>query len=210
MQVTLERQYPVAAGRDAAWRILSDLRELAGCMPGAQITEQIDDTRYKGTVRVKIGPAVAAFAGDIDVLATDADAGSMHILGKGADKAGSSASMDLTATLLPAPDAGCLLAGKADVIVNGKFAQFGGRMMTSVADTILSQFAEAFSAKAQALQAAPEAAADGGPGIPAGIAGGQAAAAPGPASPVPRELNALALLWRALRNYLTSLFGRKA
>ncbi|GAA4334466.1 hypothetical protein GCM10023144_26740 [Pigmentiphaga soli] len=177
MEVKLDKEYTVAAGRDAAWQVLADIRELATCMPGAQITGQADDTHYKGSVRVKVGPAVAAFAGDIEVLEIDPAGHRLRILGKGADKGGSSASMTLAAEVVPDGERSKLL-GHADVIVNGKFAQFGGRMMGSVADMVLAQFADTFSKKAAAVEAAAAA----GAGAAAGAAPANAAAtAPGPA-----------------------------
>ena len=103
--------------------------------------------------------------------------------------------MDLTARLVAADGGMSTLVGKADVVVAGKFAQFGGRMMNSVSDMILAQFADTFSQKAAALQAASAA---------------EAAAAPAPA-PVtaPKELNALTIVWALVRRFFASLFGRK-
>ncbi|MDH5204181.1 MAG: SRPBCC family protein [Hylemonella sp.] len=198
MEVTLDKQYPVAAGIDAAWTVLSNINELATCMPGASITEQVDEKNYKGAVRVKVGPAVAAFSGTIEVLELDVASRTLKMIGKGADKGGSSASMELTANLLPAEDGQCALKGHAQVIVNGKFAQFGGRMMTSVSDMILAQFAEVFSQKAQALQ-----------GAAAPVAEGAAPAAAVAAPVVAKEFNALGFMWSMIRNWVSSLFGKK-
>ena len=213
MEVTIEKQYPVAAAMPAAWAVLSDMHALATCMPGAQITEDVDATHFMGSVRVKVGPAVAAFAGTIEILALDAASHTLKMLGKGADKGGSSASMELTAQLLPGEGGHCVLAGHAAVIVNGKFAQFGGRMMNSVSDMILAQFAEVFSQKAQALQAsqaapvdhsaAPHVAADGATAAPA--------AAPAVSAPVvATEFNALGLVWALIKNFFAGLFGKKS
>jgi carbon monoxide dehydrogenase subunit G len=198
MQVTIDKKYRVAARAESAWKVLTNIPELTTCMPGAQIIEQIDATHFKGSVRVKVGPAVAAFAGDIEVLSVDAAARTLRMLGKGADKGGSSASMELTATLAPAADGTSTLQGKADVIVNGKFAQFGGRMMTSVSDMILGQFAEAFSEKAHALEDAARSTGSTSPGRPAMSASAV------------RDLNALSLLWGLLRGWFIGLFGRKS
>ena len=198
MEVVLDKQYPVAAGLDAGWAVLSNMHELATCMPGAQITEEIDATHYKGSVRVKVGPAVAAFAGTIDVLTLDPATRTLKMMGKGADKSGSSASMELTATLVPAENGHSTLQGHAEVIVNGKFAQFGGRMMTSVSDMILAQFAEVFSQKAQALQ-----------GAAAPVAGAAPVAAPS-APVVAKEFNALAFMWAMIRKFFADLFRRKS
>jgi carbon monoxide dehydrogenase subunit G len=206
MQVILEKTYPIKAPLPACWSVLSDITELATCMPGAAITEKIDDSHYKGQVKVKVGPATAAFAGDIEVQAVDADAHSLTLLGKGADKGGSSASMQLTATLRAEDDGSTSLVGLADVVVNGKFAQFGGRMMTSVSDMILGQFAGHFEAKAiAAAQSLPTAAAG------AGSAAGQEAATSTPAAPaVAGELNGVAILWGLVKNFFLGLFGKKA
>jgi len=200
MEVVLDKQYPVAAGTDAAWTVLSNMHELATCMPGAQITEDIDATHYKGSVRVKVGPAVAAFAGTIEVLALDPASRTLKMIGKGADKGGSSASMELTAKLVPADNGYSTLEGHAEVIVNGKFAQFGGRMMTSVSDMILAQFADVFSQKAQAVQ---------GSNAPAGALAAEGVV-PAAAPVVAKEFNALGLVWALIKDFFASLFGRKA
>jgi len=197
----------------AAWAVLSDMQALATCMPGAQITETVDATHFMGSVRVKVGPAVAAFAGTIEILTLDAASHTLKMLGKGADKGGSSASMELTAQLLPGEGGHCVLAGHAAVIVNGKFAQFGGRMMNSVSDMILAQFAEVFSQKAQALQASQAAPVDHSA---AAQSGGDSAAAsaptPAPAVAAPvvaTEFNALGLVWALIKNFFAGLFGKK-
>jgi len=215
MEVVIEKKYPVSAGIPAAWAVLSDMHALATCMPGAQITEDIDATHFMGSVRVKVGPAVAAFAGTIEILALDAATQTLKMLGKGADKGGSSASMELTASLLPGENGHCVLAGHAAVIVNGKFAQFGGRMMNSVSDMILAQFAEVFSQKAQALQAsAPSGQADAGSSPSANNQVHQASSGTvtpsTPAAPVvATEFNALGLIWSLVKQFFAGLFGKK-
>lgn len=215
MEVTIDKQYPIPAGEKACWQVLSNITELATCMPGATITEQLDDTHYKGTVKVKVGPATAAFAGDIEVLGVDEGARQIRLLGKGADKGGSSASMELTASLDVQDDHSVNLIGKADVIVNGKFAQFGGRMMTSVSDMILKQFADNFSVKAQAAQAALSPVGEGTSQSTAqtngsdtqAAAGTEAASAP-QAPKMQTELNGLAIAWMLIKNFFARLFGK--
>jgi len=213
MEVTIEKQYPVAAAMPAAWAVLSDMQALATCMPGAQITETVDATHFMGSVRVKVGPAVAAFAGTIEILTLDAASHTLKMLGKGADKGGSSASMELTAQLLPGEGGHCVLAGHAAVIVNGKFAQFGGRMMNSVSDMILAQFAEVFSQKAQALQASQAAPVDHSAAAQSGSDSAAASApTPAPAAAAPvvaTEFNALGLVWALIKNFFAGLFGKK-
>jgi carbon monoxide dehydrogenase subunit G len=205
MQVTLDKRYPIKAPLAACWRVLSDVTALATCMPGAAITEQVDETHYKGSVKVKVGPATAAFAGEIELLSVDVAAHSISLMGKGADKNGSSASMQLTATLEAAADGSTNLLGKAEVIVNGKFAQFGGRMMTSVSDMILAQFAGNFEIKTIAL--APESSVEEF-SLAQGVA--EPAAAVSPAPQAVTELNGLSIAWMLIKKFFGRLVGKKS
>ncbi len=206
MEVKLDKQYPLDVDAARAWALLTDLKATAGCMPGAEITEQLSDTSYKGGVKVKVGPAVAQFGGTVDVIESVAAERKMVLRGKGADKGGSSASMDLTAIIVPDPanPAHCVLNGQAAVIVNGKFAQFGGRMMVQVSDMLLAQFVENFRQTALTLPA--------GEGTAVSSAAATAtAAAPATAAPVvAREINGLAIFWALLKSWFGGLMGKKA
>jgi carbon monoxide dehydrogenase subunit G len=212
MEVVIDKRYPIPASPEQCWQVLSDVVDLATCMPGASITEKLDDTHYKGSVKVKVGPATAAFAGDIEIQGIDAALKEIRMLGKGADRGGSSASMQLTASLLSQPDGSTSLVGKATVIVNGKFAQFGGRMMTSVSDMILQQFADNFSIKAQAITVQTAQAAAGQSGQTAGTDQPtiEATVSPKPAAPAAMhtELNGLAIAWMLIKNFFQGLFGK--
>jgi carbon monoxide dehydrogenase subunit G len=206
MEVKLDKQYPLDVDAARAWALLSDLNATAACMPGAEITEQLSDTSYKGGVKVKFG-------GTVDVLEKVDAERKVVMRGKGADKGGSSASMDLTATIVPDPanPAHCVLNGSAAVIVNGKFAQFGGRMMVQVSEMILGQFVDNFRQAAQALPGG--AAADAAPAA----AGAQADAAPAAAAAtvaappkVASEINGLAIVWALIKGWFGGLFGKRA
>lgn len=203
MEVKLDKQYPLNVDAERAWQLLSDLKAVAGCMPGAEITEQLGENSYKGGVKVKVGPAVAQFAGQVDVLETVPAERKMVLRGKGADKGGSSATMDLTAIIVPdaANPAHCVLNGAAAVIVNGKFAQFGGRMMVQVSDMILAQFVENFRQTALSLPAAAGSA----------PAASTAEAPPPVAAPqVATELNGLAIAWALVKSWFAGLLGKRA
>ncbi len=211
MEVKLDKRYPVAATPAQAWAVLSDIHAVAACMPGAAITEQLDATHYKGTVKSKIGPAVMSFGGDIEMQGLDEAARELKMLGKGADKAGSSASMQLTARLEDGETPGTtVLMGQATITVSGKLAQFGSRLLVPVSDAMLAQFADNFRAAAAAVPLA-EPAAMVAPAAPAGSAQTPTPSAPA-ASPVPapvKELNALALMWTVFKGWLGGLFGKK-
>ena len=189
MEVKLDKRYPVASTAVQAWAVLSDIRAVAACMPGAAITEQVDATHFKGTVKSKVGPAVMQFGGEIEVLVLDAATRAMQMLGKGTDKAGSSASMKLDACIEAGESpANCVLAGTATITVSGKLAQFGSRLLVPVSDAMLAQFADNFRHAAAASAASLATALT--------------------AAPV-RELNALALMWTVFKGWLARLFGKK-
>ena len=197
MEVSLTKQYPLAVQADQAWTVLRDLKAVASCMPGAELTEQVDERSYKGTVKVKVGPASALFGGLVEVLEVDEVNKRMSLRGKGADKGGSSASMDLVATIEATPDGKSQLLGDAKVIVNGKFAQFGGRMMVQVSDVILAQFVENFRASAANVSTDSELA-----------AASLDEAVATPAAPARQtELNGLAILWSLIRGWFRGLLG---
>ena len=232
MEVKLDKQFPLEVPAAQAWAVLADIRAVAPCMPGAQITEQTDATHYKGTVKTRIGPASMQFNGTIEVLALDATTRSLQMLGKGADRTGSAATMNLSARIVDGASAGAsVLEGQAVVTVSGKLAQFGNRLLVPVADALLAEFAKNFgqAAAAVAVATAPQA----GPGqatvsepaaepdaaaVPDAAARLDAVAAPSspplvmpaPAAGAPAaELNVLSLLWSMVRQWWRNLIGGK-
>lgn len=219
MEVKLDKRYLISASPEQAWAVLSDIRATATCMPGAAITEQVDDTHFKGTVKSKVGPATMQFGGEIEVLGIDAGARSMRMLGKGSDKGGSSASMELAAHVEAGEAPGtAVLVGQATIIVSGKLAQFGSRLLVPVSDALLAQFAGNFNTAAQAVPAPAASVASVGVGgadaVSATTAADSAASASAPiAASTPasaNELNALSLMWAVIKGWIAGLFAGKS
>jgi hypothetical protein len=238
MKVELEKTFPMPGTVEASWEFLQNVEGVAGCMPGAKITERVDDTLYKGTIAVRVGPAGMSFKGEIVVEGLDAATRTLHLVGKGSDTSGTSgASMDLVARIEPGATEGTSnLVGRSEVTMSGKAAAFGGRMMGSVADQILKQFAGNFATQVQARSATAASVAPAGTTADTAMTEGSAnsatsaanagsppvaiaAAAEAPPQPLPvlspappapaNELNALALFWAILRDWFRGLFRRK-
>ncbi len=233
MEVKLDKRYAVPASAERAWSVLSDVRATAACMPGASITEQVDATHFHGSVKSRVGPAVMSFNGEIEVLALDVAKRSVQLLGKGADKSGSSASMNLSAAIESGetPDSS-VLVGQATIVVSGKLAQFGSRLLVPVSDAMLKQFADNFgkAAAAESVAAAgvEVSGADDEP-APRSTASPAVASTPTPSpsppsSPAPppalrpaplparqsvNELNALGLMWTVIKNWFAGVFGKR-
>jgi carbon monoxide dehydrogenase subunit G len=202
VEVKLDKRYPIDVDPARAWAVLQDLRSVSVCMPGANLTQEVDPRHYKGKVKVKVGPATASFDGDLELREVEPEARQIRLNARGVDKGGSSAAMDLTALIEATGDpATSVLVGRADVIVTGRFAQFGGRMMAQVSDVILEQFAGNFAAAAAALPAP----AGKGSSVPLP----DAAAALAALSEQKREINALAVFWKLVKNWLEGLFSSR-
>ena len=200
MKIQIDKSYPMPCTPEVAWEFLQNLEAVAGCMPGAKITERLDPGRYKGTVTARVGPATMSFRGEVEMKDIDPAARTLRLLGKGTDSTGSSgAALNLTARIENAEGGLCTLVGASEVSMSGKAAAFGGRMMNAVADQILQQFAQNFAAQVSRLQAQRVA------------AGSDPPASAEPVAPVAAtELNVLALAWTLFRNWLRRLFSRSA
>ena len=202
MKVQIDKTYPMPCSAEVAWEFLQNVEAVAACMPGAKITERLEADRYKGTVTVKVGPATMSFRGEVEMKDVDPAARTLRLLGKGTDSTGSSgASMNLTARIEAAEAGLCNLVGASEVSMSGKAAAFGGRMMNTVADQILKQFADNFAAQVSALQAQRAA--------PASTGSGASAAAVSIPPPVAGELNGLALVWTIFKDWLRGLFSKR-
>ena len=189
MKVQIEKSYPMPSSPEVAWELLQDLEAVAGCMPGASITERLEGNRYKGTVAVKVGPASLSFRGEVEMKDIDAATHSLRLVAKGTDTSGSSAAtMDISAHIAPAEGGLCTLGGSSEVSMSGKAASFGARLFGGVADQVLGQFASNFSQQVSARQAQR----------------------PAPALAAATELNGLAILWAAFRKWLRGLFSGKS
>ncbi len=204
MNVKLDKTYPMPASAEIAWALLRDIEGVAACMPGASITERIDERHYKGTVAVKFGPANMSFRGAVEVMSLEPESRTLRLVGKGTDTTGSSgASMDLTAKVEAVDAASCNLVGSSTMSMSGKAATFGARMAGPVAEQVLKQFAGNFSNRVQAMQAAAQA---------SGSTSASAASPPSAAQAAPQastQLNGLALAWAVFRQWLCSLFAAK-
>jgi carbon monoxide dehydrogenase subunit G len=192
MQVNLDKSFPIEAPVGQAWEFLQDIPGVASCMPGAEITESVDERHHKGRVKAKLGPATMVFNGDIEIKGFDSDKRELHLIGHGQDSKGSSsATMDLTARVADGESGGCTLQGIAKVSVTGKAASLGGRMMTQVADQILNQFGRNFASNVVAMGE-----------------GEDAEEAREALNEQPKEVNGLAFAWSILVGFLRSLFGQ--
>jgi carbon monoxide dehydrogenase subunit G len=191
MEVKIDKRFDLPVSLDQAWALLQDVRATATCMPGAEITEQLDSTHFNGKVHSRIGPAVMTFAGQIEVLELDGQSHTLVMLGKGGDTSGSFASMNLRAKLHPGESSqASILEGSATITVSGRLAQFGSRLLLPVAEAMLKTFISNFSSKASSSVVIQD----------------TAIASSGPAAP--SNLNVLDLFFQIIRQWWSRLWGK--
>ena len=141
----IEKTFSVKEPLDKVWDFLTDPRKVAMCVPGAQITEQVDDKNYKGAISVKVGPSVTDYRGEVQIVRLDTQNHEIEILGKGQDVRGrGSASMKMTGKLRALPDGGTEVSSVSEINVVGILAQMGGRIITEVSNIMFGEFTKRF------------------------------------------------------------------
>ena len=138
-----------------AWPVLMDIRGIAPCMPGAQLTEVVDDRTYKGNIAVRLGPVALTFAGTVKFEEIDNANHTARVRAQGTDAKGrGSAQAPATFRLEPAASGSKVLV-HTDLTLSGAVAQYGRGvgMIQATASALMNQFATAL--KAQLASAAP-------------------------------------------------------
>ena len=59
----LENSFQVSAAPDQVFEYLLDINKVVGCVPGAELSEVVDQSTFKGKVKVKVGPITVAYSG---------------------------------------------------------------------------------------------------------------------------------------------------
>jgi uncharacterized protein len=197
--------FDVALPPDQAWATLMDIRQIVTCMPGAELTEQVDDRTFKGKVSVRLGPMAMAFAGTARFEEVDEAAHRAKVKAQGNDAKGRGAA-NATVTFSLEPSAtGSRVAVDTDLNLSGAVAQYGraSGLIQGVATQLTNEFARALSARVAAAH-------DASPASAQAAAGGEAIAGSRASSPTPaaKPIGGVGLLLRALWAAVRQRFGR--
>src|SRR5271156_3792230 len=145
MAIQIEKTFQVKEPAEQVWSLLSDPRRVATCVPGAKITEQVDEKTYKGTISVKVGPSSTDYKGELEIVRLDPENHEIEILGKGQDVRGrGSASMKMTGKARSLADGGTEVTSVSEVSVVGILAQMGSRVISEVSNIMFAQFIKNF------------------------------------------------------------------
>lgn len=150
MEFTNEFEIPL--GIDEAMDVLTDLEQVAPCMPGATL-ESVDGGTYSGRVKVKVGPMSLTYAGDATVTEVDREAYTARIEAEGREKRGSGTASADVAAKLEEREGVTVVTVTTDINVTGKPAQFGRGVMADVGGKIIDRFSENLREQLQEEQA---------------------------------------------------------
>ena len=158
MQVSLKNDFTIDQPIDKVWAFLTDPYQVAPCMPGAEILEQVDEKTFKGGMKMKLGPFTSQFKGEVVIEEMDESTHTIRMVGKGKDAKGTgSATMTISGKLIALPGGGTEMQSSSDLVISGKIAQFGSRMIQDVSKSMFRKFTEAFAARIQDGDGAPSA-----------------------------------------------------
>jgi len=168
MALEISKTFTIDAPKKAVWDFLTDPYRVARCLPGAAITEKIDDQNYTGTITVKVGPVSASYKGKIRFEKLDPAAGTAEIVASGQDVKGKGgADMRMKSRLKEIAPGKTEVSATSQVNITGILAQMGARMIQDVSDQMLQKFTEAMQAQLGSPQAgAPGASAVAAPAAP--------------------------------------------
>jgi uncharacterized protein len=137
----LDYDFLVPRPVDQAWAVLTDIERVAPCLPGAALTEVADDG-YHGTVRVKVGPVVAQYAGVAKFRELDEDAHHAVLEAKGKERSGRGLASAVVTADLSGEGAQTRVRVATDLTISGALAQFGRGAITEISERLFAQFIE--------------------------------------------------------------------
>ena len=141
MAIKIEKTFQVQEPLERVWKFLSDPIKVAKCVPGAQITETVDDRTFKGLIKVQVGPSITDYKGQLHIERLDEQSHEIEMVGKGQDVRGKgSASMKMTGKVRSLPERGSEVVTVSEVSVVGLLAQLGARMINEVSNKMFEQF----------------------------------------------------------------------
>ena len=200
----------IDAPLDVVWPLLSDPETVAACIPGATLAPDQEDDVWKGSIRVKFGPTVAVFRGEAS-LDYDHAAHRCTIEGRGIDQRGASRAL-ANGTVTASGERQTDVTVHGEYSVSGPLEAFANAGGVHVARALLAEFAQNISERVNAGQGGGSTAAAQEPPPTNQDAPAEAQPTarhhPGSQPKAPAELNALALLWSALKSWLRSIFTR--
>jgi carbon monoxide dehydrogenase subunit G len=139
-----DNSFEVPLPPEQAWPVLMNIPGIAPCMPGAQLTEVVDDKTYKGNIAVRLGPVALTFAGTVVFEEVDDSGHHARVRAQGNDAKGRGAAHATSTFRLELCDAGSRVLVHTNLSLSGAVAQYGRGvgMIQATASALMNQFAD--------------------------------------------------------------------
>lgn len=138
----LEQSFSVEAPIDEVWTALIDVERVAPCLPGAEITDRMDDGSFAGTFTVSIGPTSAAYRGMLKLESLDPATHTATMTADGTDKRGQGGAHATIVSSLRDEGGTTHVDVVTDFTITGRLARFGrGGMIEDISARLLKEFA---------------------------------------------------------------------
>ncbi|HEY1627462.1 MAG TPA: SRPBCC family protein [Streptosporangiaceae bacterium] len=136
----IKNEFEVAEPVEKVWQFFQNIPQVATCLPGTALTEELDEDKFKGTVAVRMGPVRLQFAGTADITERDEAARRIVVNASGAEAKGrGQATMVVTATLART-GRGTRVDVSQDLQLAGAAAQYGRGMISDVTSVLMREF----------------------------------------------------------------------
>lgn len=148
----IKNTFEVALPVDKVWRFFDDIPQVAACLPGTELTDDLGDDKYRGKVAIRMGPVKLQFAGTAEISERDDAAKRIVVDAAGADEKGrGQAAMQGTASLAPTRD-GTRVDVALDLQLSGAAAQYGRGMISDVTEILMRDFASRMQTRIDAIE----------------------------------------------------------
>ena len=154
----IESSFEVPVPPAQAWELLMDVPRVIPCMPGATLTETVDDSNWKAKMSVKLGPISLSFDTDVKREESDEAAGKARLSAQARESRGRGAARATIESTLAALDSGTRVDVATELMLTGAVAQYGRGIVEDVSQRLVKSFAECLQAQLVAAPAQAEAA----------------------------------------------------
>jgi carbon monoxide dehydrogenase subunit G len=137
----IKNDFEVAEPVDKVWRFFDDIPQVAACLPGAELTDDLGDDRYRGKVAIRVGPVKLQFAGTAEIKERDEAAKRVVLDANGADEKGRGQAALLVTATLASTATGTRVDVAQDLQLAGAAAQYGRGMISDVSSVLMRDFA---------------------------------------------------------------------
>jgi uncharacterized protein len=147
----IKNSFEVAQPVDKVWRFFDDIPQVAACLPGTELTDDLGNNKYAGKVAIRMGPVKLQFAGNAEIRERDDAAKRIVVDAAGSDERGRGQAAMSGAASLAAVPGGTRVDVDLDLQLSGAAAQYGRGMISDVTAILMSDFAASMQRRIDAV-----------------------------------------------------------